>query len=277
VSTVARPLPGAREGRGAAVLRNRLESAVWFAVPFVALLAVWYVVVAVTGVPLRVFPQVDAVVRAGARLAADGSLLAHIGASLQRVAIGTAIAVVTAVPFGVLMGVNRHVSAFFTPLLRFSVALAGIAWIPLATLWFGYGEGAVTFIIWNSVFFALTYNTMLGVSRIPLELRRAASNIGIGGLRLFVDVLVPGALPSIVTGLRVGLGYGWRGLIAAEIIAAGAGLGYALFLAQKFYETDVIVLSMIVIGALWLLVDRLLLAPMERRTVERWGMKSVVD
>jgi taurine transport system permease protein len=91
-----------------------------------------------------------------------------------------------------------------------------------------------------------------------------------------VEVFLPGALPSIVTGMRVGMGYGWRGLIAAEIIASSAGLGYALFLAQKFYRTDIIVLSMIIIGLMWLLMDRFLLAPLERKTVERWGMKQAV-
>ncbi|MEV5009228.1 ABC transporter permease subunit [Streptomyces sp. NPDC055692] len=96
--------------------------------------------------------------------------------------------------------------------------------------------------------------------------------MGTGRLRMFWEVLLPGALPSIVTGLRIGLGYGWRGLVAAEIIASNAGLGYALFQAQKYFQTDVIIASMVIIGVLWLLMDRLLLAPLERRTIERWGM-----
>jgi NitT/TauT family transport system permease protein/taurine transport system permease protein len=94
---------------------------------------------------------------------------------------------------------------------------------------------------------------------------------------MFVEVLLPGALPSLVTGLRVGLGYGWRGLVAAEIIATNAGIGYSLFLAQKFFRTDVIIAGMVIIGLLWLIMDRALLAPLERRTVERWGMKAVMS
>ena len=92
------------------------------------------------------------------------------------------------------------------------------------------------------------------------------------GIKLVGEVLLPGALPNIVTGIRTGLGFAWRGLIAAEMIATNVGLGYMLFVARDFYKTEVIVLGMIVIGVLWLLLDRLLLAPIERATSERWGM-----
>jgi len=236
------------------------------------LTALWALVVEVTGVPMRVFPQVTDVAAAIRDMALSGDLVQHLGASLRRVLIGSVIAIGTALPFGIALGASRALSAFFSPLLRFSVALAGIAWIPIATLWIGYGDGAVIFIVWNAMFFALAYNTMLGVRRIPTSLLRSARSLGAGRWRMFWEVLLPGAMPSIVSGLRIGLGYGWRGLVAAEIIATSAGLGYALFLAQSTFSTDVIIASMVIIGALWLLTDRLLLAPLERNTVERWGM-----
>ncbi|GAB3481591.1 ABC transporter permease [Amycolatopsis cihanbeyliensis] len=233
--------------------------------------------VEVTGVSARVFPQITEVAGALVEQVRTGELLAYTGASLRRVGIGAVAALLTAVPFGILLGASRVASALFAPLLRFSVALAGIAWIPLATLWIGFGEWAVVFIVWNAMFFAVTYNAMLGVQRIPTDLLRAARSMGGRGPRLLLGVLLPGALPNILAGLRVGLGYGWRGLVAAEIIAAGSGLGYAIFRAQQFYRTDVIIAGMVVIGALWLATDRLLLAPLERRTVERWGMKAVTS
>jgi taurine transport system permease protein len=233
------------------------------------------VAVAVSGVPERTFPQVDDVARSLADMVGNGELWRNLEASLLRIGVGTVAAVLTAIPFGIALGSSRWLSAFFTPLLRFSVALAGIAWIPIATLWLGYGDRAVVFIVWNAMFFALTYNTLLGVQQIPEQLLRAARSMGVGRMRLFWEVMLPGALPSIVTGLRIGLGYGWRGLVAAEIIATNAGLGYSLFLAQSRFETSVIIAVMIVIGVLWLLTDRLLLAPLERRTVERWGMQAV--
>jgi taurine transport system permease protein len=257
-------------------LGRRAVGLAWFVAPFVVLVVAWAVVVEVTDVPPRIMPSPQDVWAAAVEQFQAGGLVGHVVASLRRVLIGVALAVATAIPFGIALGTNRRIASFFSPLLRFSVALAGIAWIPLATLWLGYGEGAVTFVIWNAVFFSLVYNTMLGVGRISADLQRAARSLGASRRRMFLEIYLPGALPSIVTGMRVGMGYGWRGLIAAEIIASSAGLGYALFLAQKFYRTDVIVLSMIIIGLMWLLMDRLLLAPLERKTVERWGMKQAV-
>jgi len=240
--------------------------------PFVLLVALSQALVQTFEVSPLVFPSVPAVLRAGLAGLADGSLFAHVGASLLRVATGTFLALLLAVPLGMAMGVSRAVAAFFTPLLRFFSVLAGIAWIPIATLWFGYGFGAIVFVIFNAVFFVVAYNTLLGVATIPMELRRAAASLGAGRLAIVREVLLPGALPNIVTGIRTGLGFAWRGLIAAEMIATSTGLGYMLFLARDFYRTEVIVLGMILIGAIWLALDRLFLAPLERRTIERWGL-----
>jgi NitT/TauT family transport system permease protein/taurine transport system permease protein len=253
-------------------LSRRLPESLKFLAPLLALLVLWPVLIRAFDVNPQVFPDITAVARAGVETVRDGSLFAHIGASLARVAVGTVLAILTAVPLGILMGVSPAVSDFLTPLLRFFSVLAGIAWIPIATLWFGYGFGAITFVIFNAVFFIVAYNTLLGVSTIPMPIRHAAASLGAGRRAMLTDVLLPGALPNIVTGIRTGLGFAWRGLIAAEIIATNVGLGYMIFVARDFYRTEVIVFGMIVIGGLWLLLDRLLLAPLERATIERWGM-----
>jgi taurine transport system permease protein len=251
---------------------NRLMAAAAFVLPLIALLFAWEAIVRAFDVNQRVFPGIAPVLRAGVESIQDGSLVRHIGASLGRIALGTFIGVVLAVPLGILMGVSSAVSTFVTPLLRFFSVLAGIAWIPIATLWFGYGFGAITFVIFNAVFFVVAYNTLLGVTSIPMQLRHAAASLGASRWQIFVEVLLPGALPNIVTGVRTGLGFAWRALIAAEMIATNVGLGYMLFVARDFYRTEVIVLGMIVIGVLWLVIDRLLLAPLERATIERWGL-----
>jgi taurine transport system permease protein len=250
----------------------RLLATATFVAPLLFLLLLWEVVVRAFGVDPRIFPSVEAVARAGIETVQDGSLIRHIGASLGRVAVGTLLAVVISIPLGVAMGLSRVVSSLLTPPLRFFSVLAGIAWIPIATLWFGYGFGAITFVIFNAVFFVVAYNTLLGVSSIPLPLRQAAASLGAGRWAMLTQVILPGALPNIVTGVRTGLGFAWRGLIAAEMIATNVGLGYMLFLARDFYQTEVIVFGMIIIGILWLLIDRLLLAPLERATIERWGL-----
>jgi len=251
---------------------QHLLSALLFAAPFAVLIGLWAVLVPYFDVNPRLFPHLDAVVLAAIEGMRDGTLLNHIGASLMRVLVGTVLALLAAIPLGVAMGVSSGISAFLTPPLRFFSVLAGIAWIPIATLWFGYGFGAITFIIFNAVFFIVTYNTLLGVSAIPRSVRNAAASLGAGPWSMLTEVLLPGALPNIVTGVRTGLGFAWRGLIAAEMIATNAGLGYMLFVARDFYRTEVIVLGMIIIGVLWLLLDRLVLAPLERATIERWGM-----
>ncbi len=253
-------------------MTQRLYSAFKFALPLVLLLIFWEFCVQFFQVNARVFPSIEAVFNAGVEAVNDGSIFNHIAASLGRVAVGTLLAVVVSIPLGVAMGLNPIVSDFLSPLFRFFSVLAGIAWIPIATLWFGYGFGAITFVIFNAVFFVVTYNTLLGVASIPMPLRYAAASLGANGWTLLTQVILPGALPNIVTGIRTGLGFAWRGLIAAEMIATNVGLGYMLFLARDFYKTEVIVLGMIIIGLIWLAIDRLILAPVERATIERWGM-----
>lgn len=251
---------------------RRLLAAVTFLAPLLVMALLWEGLIRAFNVNPRVFPDVESVARAGLETLQDGSLVHHVGASLGRVAVGTLLAIVISIPLGVAMGLSPAVSGFLTPLIRFFSVLAGIAWIPIATLWFGYGFGAITFVIFNAVFFVVTYNTLLGIASIPMPLRHAAASLGASGWTMLTQVLLPGALPNIVTGVRTGFGFAWRGLIAAEMIATSTGLGYMLFLARDFYRTDVIVFGMIVIGILWLLFDRLLLAPLERSTIERWGM-----
>lgn len=253
-------------------MTQRLYSAFKFALPLVLLLLFWEFCVQFFQVNARVFPSIESVFNAGVEAVNDGSVFNHIAASLGRVALGTLLAVLVSIPLGVAMGLNPIVSDFLSPLFRFFSVLAGIAWIPIATLWFGYGFGAITFVIFNAVFFVVTYNTLLGVASIPMPLRNAAASLGANGWTLLTQVILPGALPNIVTGIRTGLGFAWRGLIAAEMIATNVGLGYMLFLARDFYKTEVIVLGMIIIGLIWLAIDRLILAPLERATIERWGM-----
>ena len=251
---------------------RRLAAAALFCLPLIVLVALWEGIVRAFDVNPRVFPDVLSVAGAGLESLRDGTLLGHVAASMGRVLAGTVLALIAAIPMGIAMGVSPGVSSFFTPILRFFSVLAGIAWIPIATLWFGYGFGAIVFVIFNAVFFVVTYNTLLGVASIPMGLRHAAASLGAGPWQMVTQVLLPGALPNIVTGVRTGLGFAWRGLIAAEMIATNVGLGYMLFVARDFYRTEVIVFGMIVIGVLWLLIDRWLLVPLERATMERWGM-----
>ena len=222
--------------------------------------------------PAACFPRSARWSQAGIEGIRDGTLIQHIGASLLRVPVGTVLALLVAIPLGVAMGVSPVVSSFLTPLFRFLLGARRHRLDPDRDAVVRLRLRRITFVIFNAVFFIVTYNTLLGVSTIPLQVRNAAASLGAGRWAMLTEVLLPGALPNIVTGIRTGLGFAWRGLIAAEMIATNVGLGYMLFVARDFYSTEVIVLGMIVIGVLWLLLDRLVLAPIERATIERWGM-----
>lgn len=256
---------------------RRTKNVLWNVVPFLVIVSVWELAVVLGRVPPQMFPSVEAVVSKFFETVASGQFAVDAQASLGRIAVGAGLAIVTGIPFGILMGTVKPIADFFSPLLRFSVGVSGIAWVPLATLWLGYGPLVCIFIIWNSVFFAVVYSTMLGVGSMNRDLMRAAETQGAGPLRIFFEVLLPGSLPAIMTGLRSGLGYGWRGLIAAEMIATSAGFGYSIFVAQKYYDTAEIVLLMITLGVLWLTIDRALLGPLERRTITRWGMMGGIE
>jgi len=130
----------------------------------------------------------------------------------------------------------------------------------------------VLFVIGNTVFFILFFNTLVGVRAVPSVYEQAVTTLGASRWRTLVDVLVPGSLPSIITGVRLGLGFGWRALIAAEMVAATQGLGYMIFSAANDLRTDVILAGILVIGVLAFALDALVLAPVERATIMRWGI-----
>jgi len=219
-------------------------------------------------------PRPEEVLRTGWEMARDGSLWTNIVASLGRVALGLVVSVPLAVGAGVAAGLSRRLAAVLEPVAGFFNSLSGIAWLPLAVTWFGLGWASVTFIMVNTVFFLVFFNTLVGVRTVPRVFEHAVRTLGGSRRHLIFQVLVPGAMPSIVAGIRMSIGFGWRALIAAEMIATSTGLGFLTFNAQNFHQTDTILVGIITIGLIWLATDRLLLQPLERWTVERWGMVS---
>jgi NitT/TauT family transport system permease protein/taurine transport system permease protein len=252
----------------------RLQSFARGAAPFVVLVAAWEAV-SRSGLVAEIFlPRPEDVARTGWEMARDGSLWVNIAASLGRVLVGLVVSVPFAVGAGVVVGLSRRLAVVLEPVAGFFNALSGIAWLPLAVTWFGLGWGSVTFIMVNTVFFLVFFNTLVGVRTVPRVFEHAVRTLGGSRRHLILQVLIPGAMPSIVAGIRMSIGFGWRALIAAEMIATSSGLGFLIFNAQNFHQTDTILVGIITIGVLWLVTDRLLLQPLERWTVERWGMVS---
>ena len=204
----------------------------------------------------------------------DGTLPTYIIRSLGRLGLGTLAAILVAVPVGWLLGINADVSRSVEPMLRFFNAVSGIAWLPAMIIWFGFTERTIQAIIIYTMAFPVLFNAMIGVRTIPQRYRDACRTLGAGRLRVIRDVYMPGSFPSVMTGLRLGIGFGWRALIAGEFVvgtAAGGGLGFFIFDARTQGAISKVMGGMILLGVLWLLVDRLILRPIEEHINTRWG------
>ena len=255
--------------------RRRLDRFVWGLLPFSPILLIgvaWSIYWNIGHPPLSVLPSISGVFESVVELAQSGRLVTDILASLWRLLLGAALGIVMGVAAGFVTGLNKPLAQFLNPLLVFFNAISGIVWLPLMIGWVGIGTGLAVFLIWNSVFFIVFQNTVLGVQLVPEVLEQSVRTLGAGRWETIRSVIFPGALPYILNGMRSGLGFGWRALIAAELVGATTGLGQMIFRAADFSRTDIIVAGCLMIGVIAMAMDRWLLLPIERRTVLRWGL-----
>ncbi|MFM1990933.1 MAG: bicarbonate transport system permease protein CmpB [Pseudomonadota bacterium] len=266
-----RPTPWQRVQRGW-IRATAAVPALRSILPFVPLVAAWWIAAALEVFPKAFFPGPVDVVNAFFSLIRKGILPEYLADSVTRLAAGAAVGIALAIPIGVLIGTSRRAHAALWPVLLFFQAVGDIAWLPILLVWFGFGLTTMTFVIVYTVLFPVVLNTVLGIRSVPIDLVRAARSLGASPARVLWEVLLPGALPNIMTGLRNGLGYGWRALIAAEIIVGTSGIGFMMFDARRAGSVVEIMLGMVVLGALWYAVDAWVLAPIERATGQRWGM-----
>ena len=229
----------------------------------IIILIIWKLIVFFGLANPIILPPPESVVDAFISELKGGELLKHIATSASRVLSGFLIASAIGIPLGLLMGWFRPVNIFFDGLIQALRAIPPIAWLPLAILWFGIGEASKIYIITYGAFFPIVLNTILGVRLIDKNLLLLAKSLNLKGFRLFKEVIFPGSLPSIFTGLRIGFGMSWMCLIAAELIAAQSGIGYMIEVSRLLLLTDRIILGMLIIGFLGLLTDKIL------RLVER--------
>jgi ABC-type nitrate/sulfonate/bicarbonate transport system permease component len=257
--------------------RRALNNLVWRLVPiapFVIVLLAWFVMWDVIRPSKETLPPVRDVLAAIRDLALSGQLVQNVAASLGRLLLGSALGIVTGVAAGFVVGLNRNVAEMLNPLAVFFNAISGIVWLPLMITWIGIGTALAVFLIWNTVFFIVFQNTVLGVQLVPEVLEQGVRALGGNRAQTLRSVILPGALPYILTGIRSGLGFGWRALIAAELVGAASGLGTMIFDAAEYHRSDIIMAGCLIIGTIAIIMDRWLLLPIERRTVQRWGLVS---
>jgi NitT/TauT family transport system permease protein len=196
-----------------------------------------------------------------------GTWLRHAGNSAYRVLVGFAIAASVGVVLGVLIGWFRLVADCLDPVIQMLRPIPISAWVPFAVIFFGIRDPSAFFLIALGAFFPVVVNTAAGVQRTPALLVRAARMLGTRRHMLLPRVVVPAALPSIFTGLRLGIGIAWVLVIVAEMLAVKSGLGFAMWDAYYFLRMDIIIVSMLSVGLLGFLCDRVIIG------ISQWTLR----
>lgn len=235
------------------VSRQLQQLAPW-AVP-IGLLLLWQSLSQIGVIPPRLMPSPIAVFQAGVKLAISGELLKNVLVSASRAASGFLFGSSIGFALGLLNGVSSTSEKLLDTTLQMIRNIPHLALIPLVILWFGIGEESKLFLVALGVFFPIYINTFHGIRTVDGGLLEMGKVYGLNALELFWQILLPGALPSILVGVRYALGFMWLTLIVAETIAADTGIGYMAMNAREFMQTDVVVFSILVYALLGKLAD----------------------
>jgi len=224
-------------------------------ISMVVFLTVWEAVVRVGFVTPLFLPAPSMVLEDGIRLYERGEIWLHVSASARRVLIGFALAGSIAVPLGILLGASKFLKAIADPLLSILRPLPSMAWIPLSLLWLGITETQKYSIVFMGSFAPTVLYTIEATRSIDPVLIRAALNLGASRMSLMREVILPGALQPIISGLKVMLGIAWTTVISAELVAADKGLGYLIMHGREFFRTEQVLLGMALISMTVMLID----------------------
>jgi ABC-type nitrate/sulfonate/bicarbonate transport system permease component len=206
--------------------------------------------------PFLIPPPLE-VIRTAIPMVLSGEILADVSISMSRILIGFAAGSVTAVFFGVLLGRVQLLHDLLDPIIELMRYLSPTAMIPIAVIWFGIGELSKYFLIFWGTFFIVLINTIAGVWRAPIARQRAAQCLGANQMQIFAMVMIPSAVPYIVTGMRIAMASSFMSIIPAEILAADSGIGYLLQKSSMLLQTNRIFVALLTICLLGFLVDRI--------------------
>lgn len=235
------------------------------------LLAIWWGVTALQLISPLFLPPPQQVLQkliviAGPQGFMDATLWQHLAASLTRIAVALVAATILGVPVGIAMGLSPTIRGILDPLIELYRPVPPLAWLPLVIIWFGIGETPKILLIYLAIFAPVVMSTLAGVKSAQQVRIRAAQSLGASRAQVLWLVILPGALPEILTGLRIGLGVGWSTLVAAELIAATRGLGFMVQSAGEFLATDVVLAGIAVIAIIAFLLELGLRALQRRLT-----------
>ncbi|MBI2087932.1 MAG: ABC transporter permease [Deltaproteobacteria bacterium] len=242
-------------------------------IPLAFVLILWEVVARLEIIHPALFPTITEIFAKMWELTLEGIFLRDVLHSLARLLSSVFFAMIVGTACGLLMGTSRWAEKIIIPPLNFFLAIPGIAIFPIVILWFGLTEKAIVFTLAFEASLSIMLNTWGGVKSVDASLINAGRALGADGYRLFYKVLIPAALPAIITGYRQGFSRAWRILVAGEMLASiGTGIGFRIFEARAFLASDVMYAGVIVIGVLGFLLERVALRSLEIFTVQRWGM-----
>ena len=239
-----------------------------------AFVLLWKLVHASGVFPPWAFPSPEQVVMAFVKTLRNGELLKNTWASVGRQLVGVALAALVGIPLGIALGSSRNARAALLPLCRLMYPIPGIAWIPLAILWFGIGFKSTVFVIFFSGIWPILFNTMTGVATLDGQYTDVARVYLAPRLFYVRRILIPGSLPYIITGIRLTYGVGWRVIVGAEMISSITGLGFMIDDARWQLRPDIMVAGMITIALIGWVMENWAFDWLERVTLERWGMKT---
>ena len=268
VADVGRPSQG--DERWRVIARNVF--------PFVVVGTIWEIVAWAGVFPYQLFPTIEQIVRSFVELTIAGILPHHAIDTVIRLLCGFALATVFGLGIGMAMGRSRLAEDVFLPLVSILAPIPGLAYTPLFLLWFGPGEISAVLLVGFVSMFPVIYNSWTGVKAVKEIWLRSAQAMGADDRRIFSHVILPGALPYILTGMRLGLGQAWRILVAVEMLAAVPwGLGWLIFGAREFLNTDAMLAGVVVIALIGLALEKFVFQKIENFTVVRWGMVELME
>jgi len=240
----------------------------------VAFIAIWEIVYRLGLMPTWAFPSPWKVGLAFQELIANGKLFTNMAASIGRQITGVFLAALVGIPAGLVLGASPTARAAFLPLCRLLYPIPGIAWIPLAILWFGVGFTSTVFVIFFSGIWSIMFNTMTGVQTLSGQYTDVA-RVYLASRSLYTRrILIPGSLPYIITGMRLTYGVGWRVIVGAEMISSITGLGFLIDDARWQLRPDIMICGMITIAMIGWVSENLFFDWIEEKTIVRWGMRT---
>lgn len=241
---------------------------------FLLLIAIWQGIVLMEIWPQSMIPSPFSVFHTLYLGFADLTLVYDLLASFRHLFIGLAISICIGTAVGILLATVKTADETLGTMILALQSVPSIVWVPLAIIWFGFGETAIIFVVVIGGTFVMTMNIRTGVQNVAPIFLDAGKTMGSKGVDLFIKIVLPASVPYAVTGVRLAWAFSWRALMAAELLSTGPGLGFTLSYASDFNNMSLVIGIIIIIGSIGSIMDQLVFQRMEQKVLTRWGLQK---